>query len=208
MIGILTEKLTSTLSRLFGKNTKTDRAQILSELTNTLLDSDVPRTIAEQFIIEIEKELSTERKGSLSEKEWVISTLYKQLVHFLTAPEKISFNAPGRILMIGTQGGGKTTTVVKLGHHLAIKHRVLCASVDFQRPAAIDQLEQMSNTGGIDFYRASTESPEAATKEITAHAEKEGYDWLLLDTAGRLDTEEDLIQYSFSMGCLAKHLSL
>jgi signal recognition particle subunit SRP54 len=194
MIGILTEKLTSTLSRLFGKSTKTDRAQILSELTNTLLDSDVPRTIAEQFIIEIEKELSTERKGSLSEKEWVISTLYKQLVHFLTAPEKISFNAPGRILMIGTQGGGKTTTVAKLGHHLTIKHRVLCASVDFQRPAAIDQLEQMANTGGIDFYRAKTESPEAAAKEITAHAEKEGYDWLLLDTAGRLDTEENLIK--------------
>ena len=201
MLGSLTEKLTGTLSRLFGKGNRVDRAQTLTELTNTLLDADVPRDVAEAFIADVEQELATGKRGSLSESEWVVSTLYKRLIGFLTAPTTVTFKAPGTILLIGTQGSGKTTTAGKLAHHLMQQQacRILCASVDFHRPAAIDQLEQTAHKAGVDFYRSAHKSALMAAQDIAHYAQKNTYDWLMLDTAGRLDTQEALINELHSL---------
>ena len=101
---------------------------------------------------------------------------------------------------MGLQGSGKTTTIGKLAYfikHQAEKRgktrKILCASVDFYRPAAIDQLEQVARSVGVDFYRSSYTQPRQAAADIMSYYKKHGYEHLLFDTAGRLHIDEQMM---------------
>ena len=103
-------------------------------------------------------------------------------------------------MMMGLQGAGKTTTIAKFAFYLKKeaakknkKRKILCASVDFYRPAAIDQLEIVSKQAGVDFYRATATNAQDAAREIQAYARSKGYEHLFLDTAGRLHVDNTML---------------
>jgi len=101
---------------------------------------------------------------------------------------------------MGLQGSGKTTTIAKLAAYVlkqardkGKKRAILLASVDFYRPAAIDQLEILAKQASVDFYRAQSGQPVDAAQEILAYAKKHSYDLLFIDTAGRLHVDETML---------------
>src|SRR3989339_953648 len=103
-------------------------------------------------------------------------------------------------MVMGLQGSGKTTTVAKIGSFLADflqkqkkRNRILVASIDFYRPAAIDQLEVVAAQAGVAFYRAQALDVMSAVQEIADYRKKENFDVLILDTAGRLHVDEQML---------------
>lgn len=112
-----------------------------------------------------------------------------------------SFQIPSIAMVMGLQGSGKTTSIAKLAHYAQKQakkrgktRKILAASVDFYRPAAVDQLEILARQVGIDFYRAQSTNPCQAAQEIHAYYKQHGYELLLLDTAGRLHVDTDMLE--------------
>lgn len=104
-------------------------------------------------------------------------------------------------MVMGLQGSGKTTTIAKLAHRIAQEakkrgkeRRILVASVDYYRPAAIDQLELLSKQANVYFFRAASNNPVAAAQEIYDHWRSGNYEFLLLDTAGRLHVDNTMLE--------------
>jgi signal recognition particle subunit SRP54 len=210
MFDFLSSKFSSIFSAVRGTKQLTEETiqKTLASVQDALLEADVPYDVVQQFISEIKQEaVGAKLTGSLKPDEMLMKIVYDKLVQFLggastSAQEAaFTFDIPSMVMVMGLQGSGKTTTVAKLGYYIkdtAAKRgksrRVLAASVDFYRPAAIDQLEIISRQAGIDFYRALHEQPVKAAEEITLYAQKNQYEIVLLDTAGRLHIDNDMLQ--------------
>jgi signal recognition particle subunit SRP54 len=200
MFNYLAQKLGDIFSKISGQRTLS-QSQIESscdQVFQALMDADVPYEVGKSFLEQVKQAAAGAKvTASLKPGEQFIKIVYEQLVTFLGGQtQSFTLSFPATVVVLGLQGAGKTTFLGKLAHqqkNLGVKS-ILLSSVDFQRPAAIDQLEQLSRQVGVSFYRALAQDPVAATEEIIQYSKINKFDLLLLDTAGRLHVDEPLLQ--------------
>ncbi|MGC9351003.1 MAG: signal recognition particle protein [Sulfurovum sp.] len=167
-----------------------------AELKKSLLKADVHHKVVKELIKAVE--LDTKKNGI--GKDQFMAALQKELTDVLTiegAPKGFTFASkpPTVVLMIGLQGSGKTTTTGKLAYFLKEqkKKKVLVIAADLQRLAAVEQLRQITSGIEVELVADENATPEQIVKEGLAKAEKELYDVVLIDTAGRLAIDEELM---------------
>jgi len=166
----------------------------LTELKKSLLKADVHHKVVKELLTNVEKEV----KGNVG-KESFLRALEKELTRILTAKGNQGFvfasKPPTVVLMIGLQGSGKTTTTGKMAHFLKEqkKKKVLIAAADLQRLAAVEQLRQISAQIDVTLVADENKKPEEIVKEALQKAKKELYDVVLIDTAGRLAIDDELM---------------
>lgn len=204
MFDHISRAFTSLFSRVGGQKKLSKEAvvSLLEPVREALIQADVSYSVVEAFCADVASQLAdVELASNIKADEYVAKVVYDRLVAFLGGSEKADASLPrfgSTIMVLGVQGSGKTTTVAKLGRFLAQvkgggKRRVLVGSVDFYRPAAIDQLEIVSRLAGVDFYRAQAGTVVDAAVEINDYARAHRYDYVILDTAGRMHVDENLV---------------
>ncbi len=201
MFESLSERLGSTLKNLRGQGRITEQniKDALREVRMALLEADVALSVVEEFVETVrEKAVGQEVLGSLTPGQAFIGVVQKELEHVMgDANEGLNLRAqpPVTILMAGLQGSGKTTTVAKLARLLKEqKKSVLVASADVYRPAAIDQLETLAKEVGVEFFPTSTaQAPVRIAHAVLEAAKKQFVDVVILDTAGRLHIDEQMM---------------
>ncbi len=203
------ESLSDRLSGVFDKLTKqgalseADVSTALREVRVALLEADVSLPVARDFIKAIQEKATGQNvTKSVTPGQQVVKIVHDEMVHFLSGDDakagdlKID-NPPAPILMVGLQGSGKTTTTAKLAKRLfeREKKRVLMASLDTNRPAAMEQLAILGTQIGVDTLPIiKGETPVQIAKRAKQQATLGGYDVYMLDTAGRLHIDQELIQ--------------
>jgi signal recognition particle subunit SRP54 len=200
MFGALTEKFQEMFSGLRGKKTLTEDniADAVRQVRLALLDADVNYAVASHFIKRVkEKALGDAVIKSVDPGNQFIKVVHEELVVLMGSKEaSLEFKAsPTVILICGLQGSGKTTQCAKLAAYLKKKHkRTLLAACDLQRPAAIDQLKKLSSAIEVPVFSIDGEKdPVHVAKEALHKAKIDGYDVLIVDTAGRLHIDEQLM---------------
>lgn len=198
----LSEKLQSTFKKLRGKGvlTEKDIEAAMREVKLALLEADVNFKIVKEFVAAVKEQcMGAQVLESLTPGQQVIKIVNEQLVELMGGTgSKLTYSPSGFtvLLMVGLQGTGKTTTCGKLAAYLkkSGKKPMLCAC-DIYRPAAIDQLEVVGKTVDVPVY---TDRGNPAAEDIALGAVKEaqrkGYDVLIVDTAGRLQIDEELME--------------
>jgi signal recognition particle subunit SRP54 len=210
----LTEKLQRTFKNLRGQGKLSEEniGEALRELRLALLEADVNFKVVKDLIDHIrEKAVGQEVMTALSPGEQVIKIVRDELVNLLghdTARLKFASQPPTVVLMAGLQGSGKTTTSGKLAHWLQKGgHRPMLVSVDVYRPAAREQLKVVAKAVGANIYEgevgeANTATVERLAKEARREAVNSGCDVLVVDTAGRLHIDEQLMEEMQSLKSL------
>jgi len=171
----------------------------LRDVRRALLEADVNLAVAKEFVARVEaRAVGEEVLKSLTPGQQVVGIVHDELVNLLGRSSVTlagSPHVPTVVLLAGLQGSGKTTFAGKLAVWLAQKNkRVLLASADVYRPAAIDQLESLAGRGGVGFWRAGDgTAPAAIAEQALDQARKRGFDFLILDTAGRLHIDQELM---------------
>lgn len=201
MLNFLSDKFTSIFSRLTKKGVLSEAEvdQTLEQVRQALLEADVPYELATAFIAQTRQAAIGQKVlNSLKPGEQLVKVVHDKIKEFLGGDEvkPFSFVYPATVMVLGLQGSGKTTTLGKLAY-LARQsgvRSVLLASVDFYRPAAIDQLEQLAARAGVSFFRATSADPVVAARQIEAEFRARKYDLLLLDTAGRMHIDGPMIK--------------
>mgnify|MGYP000766228088 CR=1 FL=1 len=198
----LSEKLQNTFKKLKGKGvlTEADIDSAMREVKLALLEADVNFKIVKEFVSEVKQKcLGQEVLQSLTPGQQVIKIVNEQLTELMGGTgSKLTYSPSGFtvLLMVGLQGTGKTTTCGKLAAYLKKngKKPMLCAC-DIYRPAAIDQLEVVARTVDVPVYvdRENKVAEDIATS-ARKEAEKKGRDVLIVDTAGRLQIDEELME--------------
>ena len=201
------ESLSERLSGVFDRLTKQgalsddDVKTALREVRVALLEADVSLSVARDFVKAIQEKATGQTvTKSVTPGQQVVKIVHDELVHFLAGEddlEKLKIdNPPAPILMVGLQGSGKTTTSAKLASRFKQKDgkKVLMASLDVNRPAAMEQLQILGAQIGVDTLPiVKGEDPLAIAKRAKVQAGLGGYDIYILDTAGRLHIDEELI---------------
>jgi signal recognition particle subunit SRP54 len=202
MFANLTERLSKAANALRGRGrlTEDNIAETLREVRMALLEADVALPVVKTFIESVKaKALGHEVVGSLSPGQAFIGVIHQELVAVMGGGRgglDLRVQPPAVILLAGLQGAGKTTTAGKLARHLIqLKKRVLMVSTDIRRPAAVLQLERLAQQVGADFFPAGIgmNAPQIA-KGALEQARRGVYDALIVDTAGRLHIDADLMQ--------------
>jgi signal recognition particle subunit SRP54 len=202
MLDILTERLASVVKNVRGQArlTEDNMASALRDVRMALLEADVALPVVKQFIAAVrEKALGVEVMGSLSPGQALVGVVHRELTVLMgeaAVDINLSTQPPATILLAGLQGAGKTTTAGKLGQHLRLtrKKKVLCASCDIYRPAAIEQLKQVCLAAQLDFLPTdTTQQPVAIAQAALDYARRHHYDVLLMDTAGRLGIDAQMM---------------
>ncbi len=199
----LTQRLTKTLRNITGQGKLTEEniKDTLREVRLALLEADVALPVVKDFINEVKaKALGTEVNTALNPGQEFIKIVFEELKIVMGSKnEELKFNAqpPCVFLMAGLQGAGKTTSVAKLAKYLKerLKKKVMVVSTDVYRPAAIEQLQTLASQVGVSFFSSSVdEKPVAIAKKAIAQAKLDFMDVLLIDTAGRLHVDEEMMQ--------------
>ena len=204
MFESLSERLNATLAGLTGKGRLSDKdiETALRQVRMALLEADVDFKVARQFVADIrERAKGADIATSLTPGQTVIKIVQAQLVEILGgshAELQRADSSPSIILLAGLQGAGKTTTAAKLALHIQrnLKQTAMLAACDLQRPAAIEQLLTLSKQVGALSYSEDprkTDPVKVAKNAVTA-ATRQNCHWLLLDTAGRLAIDDDLMR--------------
>jgi signal recognition particle subunit SRP54 len=202
MFGAITEKLQNLFSSLSGKKTLTEDnvSDAVRQVRLALLDADVNYSVVSEFVRKVkEKALGESVIKSVKPGDQFIKIVHDELVALMGESEaELDLQAKVSVIMLcGLQGSGKTTTCMKLAAFIAKtqKHkRVLVAACDLQRPAAVLQLKKLGMDHGISvFADESVKSPVKTALLALEAAKREGYDVLILDTAGRLHLDEPLM---------------
>ena len=181
-----------------GKITEENIDPMLREVRLALLEADVNYQVVREFTSKVkEKALGEEVKKSLTPGEMFVGIIRDELEELLggeAAPLNIVGN-PACLMLVGLQGSGKTTTIGKLANFLRKKHskKPLLVACDVYRPAAIDQLKQIGKELNIEVYEEGKASPVEISKNALLYAKENGYDYVLIDTAGRLHIDEELM---------------
>lgn len=217
MFDFLSKKFSQVFSRITGTGSLTEKnvQNALEKVKDALLEADVPHTLIDEFVQSIQQEVIGQKVTvSLKPGEQFIKVVHKRLLAFLGgdgSPSTFSFQIPSTMMVMGLQGSGKTTTLAKCAHFVQKQaqkrgktRKILLASVDFYRPAAVDQLEILAQQVGVSFYRASQKDPVQAAREISQYARKEQFELLFLDTAGRLHIDSNLLQELREIDALLK----
>ena len=198
----LTQRLGAVFDRLRrrGALSEADVGEALRDVRVALLEADVALPVVKDFIAAVrEKAIGQDVIQSVTPGQMVVKIVHDQLVELLggsAAELQLGTNPPAVILMCGLQGSGKTTTTGKLAHRLITRERkkVLVASLDVQRPAAQRQLEVLAQQAGCaSLPIVPLQGPLEITRRALETARREGYDVLILDTAGRLQIDEPLM---------------
>ena len=183
-----------------GKLTEEDLKAPMREVRMALLEADVALPVVKDFVAAVkEKAVGQEVIGSLNPGQALIGVVHAELTKIMgDAHEGINFNTqpPAIVLMAGLQGAGKTTTVGKLAKFLKENHKkkVLVVSCDVYRPAAIEQLKSVAGQAGVDFFPSAVgEKPETIAVNAIDWAKRHYHDVLLVDTAGRLAIDEEMM---------------
>lgn len=205
MFDFLSQKFSSLFSHLSEASaiTESNIEETLGAVEAGLLEADVPYGVVQQFIASVKNEVVGQKIiAKLKPAEQLMRVVQDKLIEFLGGEDNaFSFSFPATIMVMGLQGSGKTTTIGKLAYKIkkdaekagSVK-KILLGSIDYYRPAAIDQLEVLAKQVGVTFYRAQNTDPVLAAKEISAFAQNNGYDIILLDTAGRLHIDNTMLQ--------------
>ncbi len=199
----LTDKLQNVFKNLRGKGrlSEADVKAALKEVKMALLEADVSFKVVKQFISSVqERAVGQDVLGSLSPAQMVIKIVNEELVKLMGSETTEIALKPGNeitvIMMAGLQGAGKTTTTAKLAGKLKAKGRKpLLAACDVYRPAAIDQLKINGEKQGVPVFSMGTQhSPVDIAKAAVEHARTGGFNVVILDTAGRLHIDEEMME--------------
>ena len=215
MFANLSDRLSGVFDKLNNKATLSDDdvSIALREVRVALLEADVSLPIARDFIKAIQAKASGQAvTKSVKPGQQVVKIVHDELVHFLAGEDKNASelkidNPPAPILMVGLQGSGKTTTTAKLAKRLKEKNnkKVLIASLDTNRPAAMEQLAILGTQIGVDSLPiVKGESAVKIAKRAKQQAMLGGYDVFILDTAGRLSIDEELMSEVEAVRNIAK----
>ena len=196
----LTDKLTAAFKRLRSKGrlTEQDVKDAMREVRLALLEADVNYKVAKDFTAAVTEKCVGERvMESLTPGQMVVKVVNEELTALMGGEHahlNTSAKQPTVILMCGLQGSGKTTQSGKLALMLKKQgHRPLLMAGDIYRPAAIDQLKILGEKIGVPVFEKGTQKPEITVKQAIAHARDHGNDYLIVDTAGRLHIDEELM---------------
>lgn len=197
----LSEKLDGIISKVkgYGSITEDNISEMVREVRLALLEADVNYKVVGEFVNNVKSSaLGEEVAKSLKPGEVFVSILRKELVKLLGSegsPLIINNNGMTICLMCGLQGSGKTTTVGKLGNLLRKKYnkKPMFIACDVYRPAAIDQLKTLGKSLDIEVYEEGKGNPIEISKRGIEYAKTKGYDYVLIDTAGRLQIDNELM---------------
>lgn len=196
----LSDKLNGVFKKLRSKGrlTESDVKDAMREVRLALLEADVNYKVAKQFTNDVtEKCIGANVMESLTAPQMVIKIVKEELTALMGSEQarlKTSSKIPTVIMMCGLQGSGKTTHSAKLAKLLKSKgHRPMLVACDIYRPAAIEQLKVVGSQVDTPVFEMGTEKPEKIAREAIKHARDYGYDYVILDTAGRLHIDDDLM---------------
>ena len=202
MFDALRERLEAVFDKLKGRGrlSEADVESALREVRRCLLEADVDYKVVKSLVDSIRsRAVGKDVLESITPGQQVVAVVYEELAALMgqePVPLTISSRPPTVYLMVGLQGGGKTTTTVKIARKLASGHKPLVVACDLRRPAAVDQLRVLAEQSKIGFY-----GPEPGEKDVmrvvsgaAEFASSRLYDVILLDTAGRLHADEELME--------------
>jgi signal recognition particle subunit SRP54 len=198
------EDLRERLQNVFGRLRKrgvlreADVDEVLREIRLALLEADVHYKVVKEFTARIrERAVDAAVSRALSPAQQVIKIVHEELVVTLGEPGRLELKGPAPyvVMAVGLQGSGKTTTVAKLAQHLKVSgHLPLMVAADTYRPAAVTQLEVLGRQLGLPVYSEGIEAdPPAICARGVEEARRRGYDTVVLDTAGRLQVDEEMM---------------
>lgn len=196
----LSEKLNAVFKRLKGRGvlTEADVKEAMREVKMALLEADVSYKVVKDFIGKVtERAVGTDVLASLTPAQQVIKIVNEELIA-LMGNENAHINYPSKppciIMMVGLQGSGKTTHAAKLAKYFKDQgKRPLLAACDVYRPAAINQLQVVGEKAGVKVFEMGQINPVTIAKEAVKHAADHGNEVVILDTAGRLHIDEQLM---------------
>lgn len=200
MFETLSDRLEKAIKNIkgHGKITEENIDPMLREVRLALLEADVNYQVVREFTSKVkEKALGEEVKKSLTPGEMFVGIIRDELEDLLGG-ENVPLNTEGKpaiLMLVGLQGSGKTTTIGKLANYLRKKHskKPLLVACDVYRPAAIDQLKQIGKELNIEVYEEGKGNPITISENALKYAKENGYDYVLIDTAGRLHIDEELM---------------
>ncbi len=182
-----------------GKLTEEDVTAALREVRRALLEADVNYKVVKDLVDAIRvRATGVEVLNSITPAQQVATIVYEELINIMGAdpvPLTVSPKPPTIYMMVGLQGGGKTTTTVKIARRMAKSHKPLVVACDLRRPAAVDQLRVLAEKSNIAFFgpESGEKDPVAVARKSLAYAQDHLCDLILLDTAGRLQLDEELM---------------
>ena len=198
----LTERLSKSLRTISGRGRLTEEniKETLREVRMALLEADVALPVVKEFVNRVkERAVGQEVSKSLSPGQAFIKIVQGELVSVMGEANEsldLATQPPAVLLMAGLQGAGKTTSVAKLAKFLKerMKKKVLVVSADVYRPAAIKQLETLAQDIGVEFFPSdTTQKPLTIAEAAINHARKQFFDVLIVDTAGRLHVDSEMM---------------
>ncbi|WP_059104645.1 signal recognition particle protein [Shouchella shacheensis] len=199
----LAARLQDTLTKIRGKGkvSEQDVKEMMREVRLALLEADVNFKVVKQFIASVrEKALGQEVMKSLTPGQQVIKVVNEELTELMGGEQSkiaVASKSPTVVMMVGLQGAGKTTTTAKVANHLRKKHNrsPLLVAADVYRPAAINQLETLGKQLNMPVFSLGDQvSPVEIAKQAIAKAKEEHQDYVIIDTAGRLHVDEELME--------------
>ena len=196
----LGDRLQSAVNKIkgYGKITESNISEVTREIRLALLEADVNYKVVKEFINNVkEKALGEEVAKSLKPGEQFVKILKDELVELLGGEKADLYTGgnPSVLMLVGLQGSGKTTTIGKLALLLRKKYKKnpLLVACDVYRPAAIDQLKTIGKELNIEVYEEGKGNPVEIVKNALKYAKENKYNYVLIDTAGRLHIDEDLM---------------
>ncbi|MGH7680515.1 MAG: signal recognition particle protein [Candidatus Eiseniibacteriota bacterium] len=198
----LSERLNGVFRKLLGRGRLTDQdvRDSLREIRRVLLEADVNLDVARTFLKAVEERaVGADLLRSVTPGQLIIKIVHEELIRLLGGSAGAGFQFPSNraavVMLAGLQGSGKTTTSAKLARHWKERgKRVLLAALDLKRPAAIDQLEVLGKSISVPVVAdRGTQDPVTVAKAARTRADREGFDLLIADTAGRLHVDDELM---------------
>ena len=197
----LQETLTKALDKIkgYGKITEDNIKDVLREIKISLLEADVNYQIVKEFVETVkEKSLGKEVQSSIKPSEMFVKIVHDEIVNLLgkEKADLVTNKNPNILMLIGLQGTGKTTTAGKLATFLRKKYnkKPLLVACDVYRPAAIEQLDQLAKQINIPIYKEDSKDSVQIAKNSISYAKENNLDYIIIDTAGRLQIDEKLVE--------------
>ena len=200
MFESLGDRLQSVVSKIkgYGKITEENISEIVRDIRLALLEADVNYTVVKEFTNNVkEKALGEEVQKSLKPSEQFVKIVKDELVELLGGNQAplVTEGSFNMLMLVGLQGSGKTTAIGKLSNLLRKKYnkKPLMVACDIYRPAAIDQLKQIGRELNIEVYEEGKKDPVEIINNAVNYAKANGFNYILVDTAGRLHIDESLM---------------
>ena len=200
MFESLSDRLQSAIKNIkgYGKITEENIDPMIREVRLALLEADVNYKVVKEFTNNVKKKaLGEEVKKSLTPGEMFVGIIRDELEELLGGNQSLlnTEGKPASLMLVGLQGSGKTTTIGKLANLLRKKHnkKPLLVACDVYRPAAIDQLKQIGKELNIEVYEEGKNNPIEIANNAMKYAKENDFDYVLIDTAGRLHIDEQLM---------------